>query len=217
MRNSGIRQSIKLFCKLALQKLVGERHLVYRMPMANPCVALTFDDGPHPEFTPLVLDILRKADVKATFFLVGKQVERYPDLARKLLADGHALGMHTYSHCKRDRVTFKQKKEDLAKTQAAFKMVFGSASNIFRPPHGRLSLAELIFCMKRFIRTVMWDADPEDYRKKSEDVLRTRIGNMKLVNGSIILLHDDHQVTISILPELIRKVRRDGFSFGVIT
>lgn len=132
------------------------------------------------------------------------------------MEDGHALGMHTYSHYGHDRLTIEQKKEDMVKTQAAFKAVLGYSPDIFRPPMGRLSLAELIYCMKLSVRTVMWDVNPEDYKKEPQEVLRARVNGMRLQSGNIILFHDDMPATINVLPDIINKVREAGLSFGVI-
>jgi peptidoglycan/xylan/chitin deacetylase (PgdA/CDA1 family) len=205
-----------LLLKLSLQKLFGDRHLVYRLPADKQCVALTFDDGPHPVYTPLVLEVLRKNGIKATFFLIGNQVESHPDLARKILADGHAVGLHSYSHYGYEAMTYEQRTEDMARDQLAFKTVLGFSPAIFRPPHGHLSLTKLIYCIKNSIRTIMWDVDPEDYKKEGEDLLRMKINGMKLQSGSIILLHDDNPATVNVLLDIIKKVREAGFSFGTI-
>lgn len=207
---------MKLFIKLTFQKLLGDRHLIYRLPADKRCVALTFDDGPHPQHTPRVLDILREKGVRATFFLIGGHVERHPDLARRIVAEGHAVGMHTYSHYGHDRLTLERMKQDMAKTSAAFKAVLGSAPDIFRPPYGRLSWAELRYCMGCGIRTVMWDSNPQDYRKDGEDALRTRINALDLRGGNIILLHDDMPATVKTLPDVVNKVREAGLGFTTI-
>jgi peptidoglycan-N-acetylglucosamine deacetylase len=216
MGNNNTNSPIKLFLKLVLQKLVGDRHLVYRLPADKQCVALTFDDGPLPGYTPLVLEVLRKNGVKATFFLIGNQLELYPDLTRKILADGHSVGLHAYSHNKYGAMTFDQRTEDMVRNQKAFNAILGFSPRIFRPPMGRLSWAELIYCIKNSISTILWDVDSEDHKKDGEDLLRKRIKEIKLHNGSILLFHDDNQATVHVLPDLIRKVREAGFSFGVI-
>jgi peptidoglycan-N-acetylglucosamine deacetylase len=204
---------MKLVFKLLLQKLFKNRYLVYRLPIDKRFVALTFDDGPHPVNTPLVLNVLRKYGVRATFFPVGSQVERYSDLARKILAEGHAVGMHSYSHIRADRMTLDQMKTDMGKVQAVFNAVLGSSPVIFRPPYGRLSWAQLRYCISCDIRTIMWDINPEDYKNDPEDVLRARINGLRLQSGNIVLLHDDMPTTVKVLPELIRKVREAGLSF----
>jgi peptidoglycan-N-acetylglucosamine deacetylase len=207
---------MKLFLKFTLQKLLGDRHLIYRLPADKQYVALTFDDGPNAKYTPMILELLQKHGVKATFFMIGKQVERHPDLARKILADGHAVGLHSYSHYRYKTMTSDQKAADMASDQRAFQAVLGFSPRIYRPPNGRLSLAKLLYCMKKAIKTVLWDIDSGDHKKDGEDLLRKRINDMKLQNGNIILFHDDNQATIDVLPDLIKKAREVGLGFTTI-
>ena len=155
----------------------------WRMDKNKKVIYLTFDDGPIPESTPFILDTLREHGVKATFFMVGDNVHKYPHLFQQIVAEGHQVGNHTYNHWG----GFKHSTQAYsANTQKANDLIH---SHLFRPPHGWMRW-EQYFWLGRKYRIVMWDLVTRDYSKwlTAEDVLK----NIKRYtrNGSIITFHD---------------------------
>jgi peptidoglycan/xylan/chitin deacetylase (PgdA/CDA1 family) len=187
-------------------------------------VALTFDDGPVAPFTEQILDVLRAKKVTATFFVCGKNVERFPETVRRIKAEGHTLGNHTYSHpflYFRSRLDMAR---EIDRTQEAIEKVAGLRPIYFRPPFGARWFGLYAVLRERGLRLVQWSDTGYDWKRgaKSEAdiVSRTLKG---LGPGSIILLHDGrrvyppHQVdqshTVKALPEIIDAVHQAGLTF----
>ena len=161
----------------------------WRAQVAQPEVYLTFDDGPNPEITPWALDQLAACDAKATFFLVGANVERYPEIVKRIAAEGHAIGNHTHTHVSGWKESSGSYLEQIYKTDAAIKNVLGYAPELFRPPYGRLNL----LASKRIQRThkiVMWDVLARDFDPEID--AETCVNNVlrNYAPGSAIVLHD---------------------------
>jgi peptidoglycan/xylan/chitin deacetylase (PgdA/CDA1 family) len=187
---------------------------------ADPCVALTFDDGPSAEVTPRVLAILREKDVRATFFLVGRQVDRHPALARGVCADGHAIGNHTYSHpslfC---FLTPRRLRDEIGRAQEAIGRVTGVRPACFRSPVGlRHPLLEPAL-QQASLAFVLWALRTYDTRPLKADALSHRI-LAKIQPGSIILLHDRSgpgaEAMLAALPGVIDRLRARGYRFVTI-
>lgn len=190
------------------------RHLfpdaVFRIPDVNREIYLTFDDGPIPEATPWVLDILDRYGIKATFFMVGQNVERHPELLSRVLERGHVAGNHTLHHLQGIRVSCEEYMRDV---EAAGKIIGG---NLFRPPHGILKRSQLRELEKSY-RIVMYDLVTRDYSRhlSAADVVR----NVKRYTrpGSIIVFHDSLKSLPRIkeaLPESIEWLLDRGYVFG---
>jgi peptidoglycan/xylan/chitin deacetylase (PgdA/CDA1 family) len=148
-------------------------------------VGLTFDDGPDPDSTPLVLDAL--GDARATFFMVGEQVEEHPELAREVLDRGHAVGLHGYRHVEHDELA--DPSADLAAASSALEAATGHVSTLYRPPYGRFSEASYAACLERGLRPVYWSGWGSDW----EPIPAARIADLAtrdLEAGTIVLLHD---------------------------
>ncbi len=183
----------------------------WRMDKHERSVYLTFDDGPIPESTPFILDTLRRYDVKATFFMVGDNVVKYPDLYQRIIDEGHQVGNHTHNHLgayKHWTVTY------IMNTMKANEYIH---SHLFRPPHGVLRWSEYYWLSKAF-RVVMWDLVTRDYSKwmTAEDVVM----NVKKYarNGSIITFHDSLKSIDKLqtaLPESIEWLRSEGYEFKI--
>jgi len=183
-------------------------------------VALTFDDGPS-EHTPLILDILKQYDVRATFFVVGINAERHPDMIKRIADEGHIIGNHTYSHSVWSSIkTPSHIATELDSTAHLIYRFSGVYSTLFRPPHGWDSPWMLRQCGKMGYTTVKWTVDPKDWRHPTPAKIVTRIMN-DVRNNGIILLHDGHQSeespdiheTIEALPILIETLTNKGFIF----
>lgn len=182
---------------------------VWRMDKNEHSVYLTFDDGPIPESTPFILETLRQYNAKATFFMVGDNVRRYPELFQQILGEGHQVGNHTYHHLgsfKHWTLTYG------IDVQEANKLI---KSHLFRPPHGWMRHA-VYWWISRKYRIIMWDLVTRDYSKwlTADDVVH----NVKRYarNGSIITFHDSlksiEKLRIA-LPECLRWLKEEGYEF----
>lgn len=186
---------------------------VWRIPSEKEKVVyLTFDDGPIPEITPWVLDILDKYNIKATFFCVGDNVRKHPDIYKMVLDAGHRVGNHTFNHVQGIR---KFTKQYLANTELAAKYI---ESDLFRPPHGHMRLPQF-FTLRRKYRIILWDVVTRDYSKllKPEQVLN----NVKQYtrNGSIIVFHDSLKSEMNMkyaLPRSIEWLLEQGYTFKLL-
>jgi peptidoglycan/xylan/chitin deacetylase (PgdA/CDA1 family) len=159
---------------------------VIRVSTAEPVLALTFDDGPHPEDTPPLLDLLDRYGAKATFFVVGKSARRYPELIERMAAAGHALGNHTWEHLSLPSLKGPFRRRQLAWTQ---EVLGPHASGLFRPPYGEQSLGSRLDALALGLKVVCWDVIAEDWRDDPPEVMLARIYR-RLRRGSIVLFHD---------------------------
>ena len=183
----------------------------WRMDPKEHSVYLTFDDGPIPEATPFILDTLSKYGVKATFFMVGDNVRKYPHLYERIKAEGHQVGNHTYNHMGSIRHTLKTYVKN---TNKANELIH---SKYFRPPHGWMRPAAYIW-LKHKYKVVMWDVVTRDYSKllTAEDV----VNNIKTYtrNGSIITFHDSLKSIDKLqtaLPESLEWLISQGYKFKI--
>ena len=188
-------------------------------------VALTFDDGPDPRTTPLVLDALRERAVKATFFVVGRQVAENPSLLRRIVAEGHAIGNHTYDHADMSGLSPERMRDELRDTQEAVDDALGYhyPMVLMRPPYGNPYLEGSIAlpAFRRVVREqrlfpVMWTADPGDYLLGGRAggvvraVVRTDEAGRNAAGDEVLLLHDNHRQTAEALPGIIDHYEASG-------
>lgn len=178
-------------------------------------IALTFDDGPHPAFTPKLLALLTKHKVKATFFVVGEMAEKHPELVRAEAAAGHVIANHTYHHVNLVKIPATQVAAEISACGEVVQSITGRAPHLFRPPGGDYNdrVAEVGEALG--YTTVLWTDDPGDYANPSAAKLAADTRRWAR-NGGIILLHDGPPVTLKILPQLITDLRRRGFEFVTI-
>lgn len=153
-------------------------------------VALTFDDGPHPEGTPAMLDLLGRADARATFFVVGEQVQRRPELLREMVAAGHAVALHGYRHRLQLRLTARELDDDLARGRAAIEDAIGARPHLHRPPYGIYSAAGLAAARAAGLRPLLWSRWGKDWRKFTTPARIAARSTRELASGDVILLHD---------------------------
>ena len=183
-------------------------------------VAITFDDGPDPRWTPKILDILKAANVKAAFFLIGRNAERYPGLVRQIVEEGHEIGNHTYYHPNLAACGAEHIRLELNATQLLIETITGRATTLFRPPYAADSnpsqLSELIplqIAEDLNYLVVMESIDPQDWAKPGADIILQRIKQQRH-DGSIILLHDgggnDRSQTVAALPKILDWLHTRG-------
>ena len=178
-------------------------------------IALTFDDGPHPQYTPQLLAVLRKYRVKATFFVIGKMVEQYPDLVRAEDAEGHQVANHTYHHVNLNHVPLDEIALEWKACDAAVASVLNREMRYCRPPGGDYDPDVITAAMDAGLTTVLWTDDPGDYASPGDARIETRVLD-RIGNGGIILIHDGVQQTVDVLPQIIEHLTRRGFRFVTV-
>jgi peptidoglycan/xylan/chitin deacetylase (PgdA/CDA1 family) len=188
---------------------------LYHGDTARRQIALTFDDGPHPQFTPQILSILKRENVKATFFVVGSQAERYPELVRAEEVDGHLLANHTYHHVSLIKIPQEYVADEIKACGLVLKAVTGRAPRFFRPPGGEYDTDVAEASQALGYTMVLWTDDPGDYASPGKDVILKRTID-KASNGGIILIHDGIKQTVDVLPTLIERLKAEGYEFVTI-
>jgi peptidoglycan/xylan/chitin deacetylase (PgdA/CDA1 family) len=188
------------------------KEAVWRFEATKPVVYLTFDDGPIPEITPWVLRILKDEDISATFFCVGENVMKYPEIYQQILDDGHSVGNHTYNHWQGIR---KDNPDFFSNIEKASGFI---DSDLFRPPHGWMKRSQYRYLKSQF-RIIMWDLISCDYDAdiKPERVLRNVTNYVR--PGSILTFHDSikaKQNLEKVLPPAIRWMKEQGYRFEAI-
>ena len=175
-------------------------------------IALTIDDGPHPVYTPELLQILAQNGIKATFFVVGEQAERYPELIRAESDAGHAIGNHTYDHVSLIKIPPQYIDTEIKACGEVINRITGKSPHLFRPPGGEYnrSVAEATEALG--YKLVLYSDDPGDYAEPGTQVIEKRTLDT-ISNGGIILLHDGSAQTLTILPQLIQRLKARGFQF----
>ena len=180
-------------------------------------LAMTFDDGPHAQNTPRLLDILKERGVKATFFVVGQNAVEYPDILKRIAAEGHELANHSYSHPILASMSEGAIRDQLDKTHQAVLSATGVSMKLLRPPYGALSQPQRAWANSTFgYKTILWDVDPLDW--KFRDAARVQgeiLSHAK--SGSIILSHDIHKTTVDAMPATLDALTAKGFKFVTVT
>lgn len=191
---------------------------VWRVDGADASVFLTFDDGPIPEVTPWVLDVLDRYGVKATFFMVGDNVRKHPDVYAEVVARGHAVGNHTFHHLQGGKCGVQTYVDDVAMAQQALQAE-ASACRLFRPPHGWVRRSQWRELARRGYRMIQWDIVTRDY---SSRVTPTHIGRTirrYARSGSIITFHDSLRSVETLrvaLPQTIEWLQQQGYVFRTL-
>ncbi|MCX5749372.1 MAG: polysaccharide deacetylase family protein [Candidatus Saganbacteria bacterium] len=178
-------------------------------------IALTFDDGPHPHFTMKLLEILKKNNIKATFFLVGKKAVQYPRLVREEMASGHSVGNHTYSHLNLTLIPSEDAAVEIKACGLALMNITGQYPHLFRPPGGDYDTETIRVAEQLGYTTVLWTANTGDAANIGKRAIKIRLFN-RIDNGGIILMHDGIQATIDILPQVIGELKKEGYDFVTI-
>ena len=186
--------------------------ILTRLPPGKNAVALTFDDGPSAETTPLILDALRSENAHATFFVLGEAVDRHPDLLRRIAADGHRVGIHAYLHQPFVLQNRRAVLKEIARTEAAIRRACPDAEIVpwVRPPHGFKSLTLLWTLRRAGCGLAAWSVNSRDYKDPSPAQITARVLTAKA--GAIVLLHDGpvNAATASALPPLLRALAERG-------
>ena len=183
------------------------KNVVWRINPAEKVIYLTFDDGPNSRVTPLVLDILDRFEVKATFFCVGENVSRFPNVFDEVKRRGHTVGNHTFNHLKGFEYATDYYVRNVEKANGYIK------SDLFRPPHGQIKPSQ-IKALKDDYRIIMWDFITYDYDKRIEPEKIIAEVKKRSRNGSIVVFHDSLKAeknVLQVLPEALRFWKENGY------
>ncbi len=180
-------------------------------------VAMTFDDGPHPSLTPKLLDILKARNIKCTFFVIGKQAQEYPQIIRRIIAEGHEIGNHTWTHASLSSLSDAQIRKELQQSEDALVAAANVRPHLVRPPYGAINarVKQLMFSEFGY-STIMWSVDPQDWRRPGVSVVTSRLVNGARP-GSIMLAHDIHPPTIQAMPSMFDQLLAKGFQFVTVS
>ena len=192
--------------------------LIYHYPADGKRIHLTFDDGPTPEITPWVLDILEHEQVKATFFCVGSQIEKHPDIFKKILEAGHQVGNHSYAHENGWQTPSKNYKKSADKTEKLIAQ-YGVPSKLFRPPYGRITPKQMKLIEQANYRIVMWSVLSGDFSTKLDAKQALAYLTENTHAGDIIVFHDSQKAYNNlkmILPEYIKQLKKQGYTFDIL-
>ena len=196
-------------------KPLGKR--VCSVPVKGKYVALTFDDGPHASLTPQALDILKRHGAKGTFFMLGQNAARNKSIVARAAAEGHELGVHTWTHIKMNSTARAKVDSEISRTQNVLSDASGVVPRVMRPPYGATNKALIDKMYNTYgMATVLWDVDTLDWRKPGvSKVINTAVNQAK--PGSIILVHDIHASTLSALEGIVTGLQARGFQLVTVS
>ena len=194
---------------------VEKYNYVFSGPYNKAEVALTFDDGPDPVFTPAILDKLKAHDVKATFFLLGTNIEKFPEIAQRISAEGHVIGNHTYNHPKLTEVSDEVYYDEIQKTDELIQQLVGYKPKFFRPTYGAINENQVKWATEQGMMVTQWTVDTLDWKGLSAEQI-TQTVTSEAFPGSIILQHNAPDVPLQgtvdaldqIIPQLQAKAAR---------
>ena len=175
-------------------------------------IALTFDDGPDPDITPQILNLLNQENIKATFFVIGNQIDNYSEIIKKIDADGHTLGNHSFSHNK--KLTYlptSKLKADIAKCSNIIKQNINKKPLFFRPPYGITTPRYKRALQQLQLKSIGWNIRSFDTQANDPNKLYNNIIN-QIKDGSILLFHDTQQITLEVLPNIINYCKNNGIN-----
>src|SRR5260221_3269725 len=183
----------------------------------GPYIAMTFDDGPSPETTPRLLDILKQRNIKAPFLVIGKNAERNPAIVKRILAEGHEIGNHSWTHPQLSKLSDDRVTEEINKTQNAIKEASGYTPVLMRPPYGAITARQKDWIEKQFgLSVIIWSVDPFDWKRPEASVIEQRI-LAGARPGAIVLSHDIHKQTVDAMPATLDALAAKGFKFVTVS
>lgn len=218
---NSIQSPIQPFPTLLWQQIAAlqsQNRFLYTGNLYLPEVALTFDDGPNPYYTPQILAILQRYEVKATFFCIGRQVARYPNLVRQEYNNGNLVGNHSWSHPNLALLSATEIESQIKLTSDAIQQATGVRPAFFRPPYGVVNARVLERVNLLGLTTIIWNDEARDWAMPGTSAIVSRI--LRLAgDGAIILMHDgggDRSQTLAALPTIISALRASGFKLVTI-
>ncbi|MES2997041.1 MAG: polysaccharide deacetylase family protein [Verrucomicrobiota bacterium] len=188
-----------------------------RVLVSGNYVAMTFDDGPHPQNTTRLLDILRARNIKATFYVIGRSVDLYPQVVRRTVAEGHEIGNHTHTHRLLSKLSDAEVRNELSRCRDAVQRAAGVGMRTMRPPYGGFLQRQREMAHAEFgYPTILWSVDPLDWKRPGPSVVTSRI--LSATNpGAIILAHDLHSQTVDAMPATLDGLLQRGYKFVTVS
>ncbi|MCW6049758.1 polysaccharide deacetylase family protein [Lyngbya sp. CCAP 1446/10] len=229
---SGIKGAIAHRVEVAQKALTQQQETRFQSPLPSQfkgimlrqakldeqhkAIALTFDDGPWPTTTTQILDILKKNNIKATFFWVGRYLQTYPELGKQVAAAGHAIGNHTWNH---QYIKYNEDgaAREIDRTSSLIEKVTGVKTLMFRPPGGILNNGLAAYAQKKNYAVIMWSADSLDWRTATQSLMDNVMRQAN--SGGIVLMHDgggNRARTVQALPDIIARLRKEGYKFVTV-
>ena len=218
------RKSILLFCGVLYTVMLFQAWNLRKGPEDNvkkevetvgelegpkPKIAITFDDGPHPKFTPQLLDGLKERNVKASFFVIGELAEKNPELIKRETKEGHLIGNHTYHHVDIAKVSDEKAREEIQRTNAVIQEITGEEVDFIRPPFG---VWQKKLEKEMEVLPVLWSVDPLDWTTENTDEIVNKVVT-KVKENDIILLHDCYQSSVDAALRIIDILTKEGYEF----
>ncbi len=185
---------------------------IYSVDINEPKIALTFDSAWGAEDIDSILKTLKKENVEATFFVLGQWAEKYPDVIKKMVADGHDVANHSYSHPHIASLSYEDIKGEIEKANETIEKISGKENDLFRAPYGEYTDNVIEVAEELGFYTIQWDVDSLDWKNIGKEAIIKRVLD-KTKNGSIILMHNGTEETANTLPEMITKLKEKGFNF----
>jgi len=188
-----------------------------RVPVTDKYIAMTFDDGPTPQNTPRLLDMLRARNIKATFYMVGSNVDLYPQVVRRVVAEGHEIGNHSYTHRLFSKMSDADVRSEITRTRDAIVRAAGVEPRSLRPPYGGMLQRQREWANAEFgYPIILWSVDPLDWKRPGPSVVCARILSAT-TPGSIVLAHDLHAQTVDAMPATLDGLLQRGFKFVTVS
>lgn len=188
-----------------------------RVAVSGNYIAMTFDDGPHPQNTPRLLDMLRSRNIKATFYVIGRNVGNHPGIVRRTVAEGHEIGNHSQTHRLLSKLSDSELRKEMQQCQDAIVSAAGVRPRTMRPPYGGLLQRQRELVHQEFgYPTILWSVDPLDWKRPGPSVVASRILDGTRAGG-IVLAHDLHSQTVDAMPAALDGLLRRGFRFVTVS
>ncbi|MDF2569294.1 MAG: pgdA 2 [Sporomusa sp.] len=212
---------------LTINAVLPENHfygpVFSEVKTSQKLVALTFDDGPYPPYTGQILDVLREKQVPATFFIIGQNAVKYPNLIRRIVVEGHQLGNHTYNHVDLLKADRQAAIDEIDKTNKVIASIVGYGPHVMRPPHGFRDAVVMDIMAEYQLKVVEWSVSSRDWVNPGANVIADRTLS-KVKNGSVILLHDGDGIaglapreqTVEATGRIIDTLLAQGYKFVTV-
>ncbi len=195
--------------KRILSACLPPRWLLTRGPRhglnERPRLALTFDDGPHPKYTARLLDVLRTAGLSATFFVVGRDAARHPELIHRMADEGHELANHTWSHGEPAQTSPRQFLDEVQQTDELLRNLTGQVLRAMRPPKGELNWAKLSGLWRQGKTVALWNVDPRDYHMNDAGEMAVWTAQYEPRDGDVLLFHDNHPWAVGAIESMLHR------------